>query len=164
VTPRVVRSLLPDYAGATTETEIDLDLQWLEERGYVSLFRERADEQSPEVVCAAKITERGINWLTDSNPPSDVNDHESGEVELPPASAVIAVLLTGEGTAVGTPPGFAMHRAGAQLRQIVVVVPRSWVKGDHSFSITKQDLADMQRNFEKRKNDMIVIDYELASE
>jgi phage I-like protein len=50
------------------------------------------------------------------------------------------------------------------LREIAVAVPGSWVKGDHSFSIKKEDLADMVRNFEKRKNDMIVIDYEHASE
>jgi phage I-like protein len=77
---------------------------------------------------------------------------------------VLAVLLTNEGTAVDTPAGMAMQRPGAQLREIAVAVPGSWVKGDHSFSITKEDLADMARNFEKRKNDMIVIDYEHASE
>jgi phage I-like protein len=76
----------------------------------------------------------------------------------------VAVLLTNEGTPVATPTGMALQRPGAQLRDIAVAVPGSWVKGDHSFSITKQDLADMVRNFEKRKNDMIVIDYEHASE
>jgi len=76
----------------------------------------------------------------------------------------LVVVLTGEGTAVETPAGMAMQRAGAQLREIAVAVPGSWVKGDHSFSIKKEDLADMARNFEKRKNDMIVIDYEHASE
>jgi phage I-like protein len=76
----------------------------------------------------------------------------------------IAVVLTGEGAPVATPSDVVLRAAGTQLREIAVAVPGSWVKCEHSFSITKQDLADMVRNFEKRKNDMIVIDYEHASE
>jgi Mu-like prophage I protein len=76
----------------------------------------------------------------------------------------VAVLLTSPGAPVETPAHTAMHRAGAQLREIAVLVPGTWVKGDHKFSITKHDMADMVRNFAKRKNDMIVIDYEHASE
>jgi phage I-like protein len=92
-------------------------------------------------------------------------DRDSGARTPKPDSQIpIVVLLTGEGTAVGTPTGMAMHRPGAQLREIAVAVPGSWVKGDHSFTIKKEDLADIVRNFEKRKNDMIVIDYEHASE
>lgn len=80
------------------------------------------------------------------------------------SEARIGVLLTNEGAAVETPADITLHRPGTQLREIAVAVPGSWVKGDHSFSITKEDLADMVRNFEKRKNDMLVIDYEHASE
>lgn len=79
-------------------------------------------------------------------------------------SGNLAVLLTNEGTAVETPSDVMLHRHEMRLREIAVAVPGSWVKGDRTFSITKQDLADMARNFEKRKNDMIVIDYEHASE
>ncbi|MGH9358549.1 MAG: phage protease [Terriglobia bacterium] len=76
----------------------------------------------------------------------------------------IPVLLQDLGAPVATPEGVTAHAAAAQLREIAVAVPGSWVKGDHRFSISKEDLDDMARNFEKRKNDMIVIDYEHASE
>jgi phage I-like protein len=76
----------------------------------------------------------------------------------------LVVLLTGAGSPVDTPTDMTLQRPDAQLREIAVAVPGSWVKGDHKFSIKKEDLGDMVRNFEKRKNDMIVIDYEHASE
>ena len=38
------------------------------------------------------------------------------------------------------------------------------MKGGREFSITSDDLEAMARNFEKRKNDQVVIDYEHASE
>ncbi|MGH9397173.1 MAG: phage protease [Terriglobia bacterium] len=75
----------------------------------------------------------------------------------------IPVLLSGLGPAVETPTGAALHRANAQLRELSVAVTGSWVK-DCSFSITADDLRRMVANFEKRKNDMVVIDYEHASE
>jgi phage I-like protein len=84
--------------------------------------------------------------------------------QLPIADCRLTILLTNEGMAVETPAGMVMHRPGAQLREIAVAVPGRWVKDDSSFSITDQDLTDMVRNFGKRKNDMIVIDYEHASE
>jgi phage I-like protein len=93
-----------------------------------------------------------------------MSDQDYATVSGTNGRGTIAVLLTGEGTAVDTPSGMVMHRLGAQLRQIAVAVPGTWVKGDHKFSITKEDLANMARNFGKRKNDMIVIDYEHASE
>ncbi|MGH9445487.1 MAG: phage protease, partial [Terriglobia bacterium] len=80
------------------------------------------------------------------------------------SSLSLAVLLTGAGTAVETPAGIALHGPGTQLREIAIAVPGSWVKGDHSFSISKDDMSDMARNFDKRKNSMIPIDYEHASE
>lgn len=76
----------------------------------------------------------------------------------------IAVLLMDAGIVVKTPSDMALQRPGAQLRELAVAVPGSWVKGDKRFSITQEDLSDMERNFEKRKNDMLVIDYEHASE
>ncbi len=76
----------------------------------------------------------------------------------------IAVLMTGAGAAVETPEGIALHGPSTQLREVAIAVPGSWVKGDHDFSISKEDLSDMVRNFEKRQNGMIPIDYEHASE
>ncbi|MGH9355094.1 MAG: phage protease, partial [Terriglobia bacterium] len=92
-----------------------------------------------------------------------VSGNESDTSHLTPDTC-IAVLMTNEGVAVETPEGMATQRPGAQLREIAVAVLGAWVKGDHSFSISSEDLADMVRNFAKRKNDMIVIDYEHASE
>ncbi len=56
------------------------------------------------------------------------------------------------------------HRAGRELYEIPICVTGSWVKNDREFSITADDLRVMVRNFEKRKNDQVVIDYEHASE
>lgn len=76
----------------------------------------------------------------------------------------IAVLLTGAGQMVDTPPGMATQRPGAQLWEIAVAISGSWVKDGQAFSITVDDISAMVRNFDKRQNDMIVIDYEHASE
>ncbi|MGH9351865.1 MAG: phage protease [Terriglobia bacterium] len=76
----------------------------------------------------------------------------------------IPVLLQDLGAAVATPAGAALHRADAQLREIAIAVTGSWVRNDNPFSITANDLAHMCSNFEKRKNDQVVIDYEHASE
>lgn len=45
-----------------------------------------------------------------------------------------------------------------------VAVCGAWVKNGHMFKITFEDLQRMLLNFEKRKNEMVVIDYEHASE
>lgn len=76
----------------------------------------------------------------------------------------IPVLLQDLGAPATTPDGTALHTAGSQLYEIPVAVTGSWVKDDHAFSITPQDMGMMVRNFEKRKNDQVVIDYEHASE
>ncbi len=76
----------------------------------------------------------------------------------------IPLLLAGLGTAAATPDGVALHRADASLFEIPIAVTGSWVKSDSSFSITDHDLSNMIQNFEKRKNEMVVIDYEHASE
>jgi phage I-like protein len=68
----------------------------------------------------------------------------------------VAVVLAGLGKPIGT-EGKATH-------EIPICVTGTWVKNTHKFSITPGDLAAMVRNFEKRKNDMVVIDYEHASE
>lgn len=63
-------------------------------------------------------------------------------------------------------PGFALPilRQGKELHEVPIAVTGTWVKGDRNFSITRKDLADMVRNFDKRKNEQVVIDYEHASE
>lgn len=50
------------------------------------------------------------------------------------------------------------------LAEIPIAVTGSWVKDGHRFSITKEDLDDIVKNFEGRQNGQIVIDYEHASE
>jgi phage I-like protein len=114
-------------------------------------------------VDAAKV-ER-FEQRTEKNRDSGLGFRDSGTRAPNPESRIsIAVLLTGPGAPVEMPVETAMHGAGAQLREIAVAVPGSWVKGERKFTIKKGDLGDMVRNFGKRKNDMIVIDYEHASE
>lgn len=76
----------------------------------------------------------------------------------------IGILLTSAGEPVETPSGIFLRQTGAQLREIAVAVPGTWVKEGRKFSITQEDMNDMAQNFAKRKNDMLVIDYEHASE
>lgn len=53
---------------------------------------------------------------------------------------------------------------GKELHELAVAPEGSWVKGGRKFSITAADQDAMVRNFEKRKNDAVVVDYEHASE
>ncbi len=53
---------------------------------------------------------------------------------------------------------------GKSLYPLTVCVTGTWVKNGHKFSITAEDLASMAANFQKRKNEQLVIDYEHASE
>jgi len=53
---------------------------------------------------------------------------------------------------------------GKKLFEVPIALTGTWVKSGRTFSITKRDLADMVRNFERRKNDQVVVDYEHASE
>ena len=53
---------------------------------------------------------------------------------------------------------------GKKLFEVPIALTGTWVKSGRTFSITKGDLADMVRNFERRKNDQVVVDYEHASE
>jgi hypothetical protein len=68
----------------------------------------------------------------------------------------LAVCLGGLGT--------EFESSGETLHQIPICVTGTWAKNGHKFSITAEDLAAMVRNFNKRKNSQIVIDYEHASE
>ena len=68
----------------------------------------------------------------------------------------LAVLLAGLGRPI--------EGAGKVTHEIPICVTGTWVKNGHKFSITGADLASMVENFEKRKNDQVVIDYEHASE
>src|SRR6266487_1086082 len=58
----------------------------------------------------------------------------------------------------------AVRRGAQDLYEIPIALTGRWVKGGREFSITSRDLEAMARNFEKRKNDQVVIDYEHASE
>ena len=70
-----------------------------------------------------------------------------------------AVVLAGPGRPIEN------HQSSiGNLHEIPICVTGTWVKNSHKFSITAEDLADMVRNFDKRKNDQVVIDYEHASE
>jgi Mu-like prophage I protein len=60
--------------------------------------------------------------------------------------------------------GPAVRMNGKSLHEIPVAVSGTWVKDGRTFSISPDDLRAMVTNFEKRKNDMVVIDYEHASE
>jgi phage I-like protein len=60
--------------------------------------------------------------------------------------------------------GPAVKLNGKKLNEVPVAVRGTWVKDGRRFSITDQDLQNMVGNFDKRKNEMLVIDYEHASE
>jgi len=60
--------------------------------------------------------------------------------------------------------GTPVQRAGKNLYEVPVAVSGAWVKDGHTFAIRFEDLQTMLRNFEKRRNEMVVIDYEHASE
>ncbi len=120
-----------------------------------------------------KIIERAHKYGIDTSNfekeySSEVRCAESGVNGLPTSDrglrTTLAVLLADAGTAVDTPAGVTLHGPSTQLREIAIAVPGSWHKGDHSFSISKEDMADIVRNFDKRQNGMIPIDYEHASE
>ena len=86
--------------------------------------------------------------------------YKSEGMPLPSESASddgrVAVLLAGLGKAIEV--------AGKATHEIPICLIGTWVKNSHKFSITAEDLADIVRNFEKRKNSQVVIDYEHASE
>ena len=52
----------------------------------------------------------------------------------------------------------------SNLAEIPIAVTGTWVKDGHRFSITKEDLDDICKNFSKRGNGQVVVDYEHASE
>jgi hypothetical protein len=60
--------------------------------------------------------------------------------------------------------GTLVKRDGKNLNEVPVAVCGAWVKDGHTFDIRFEDLQAMLSNFEKRKNEMVVIDYEHASE
>jgi phage I-like protein len=60
--------------------------------------------------------------------------------------------------------GKPIEITGKATHEIPICVTGTWVKNDHKFSITAEDLASMVSNFDKRKNSQVVIDYEHASE
>jgi phage I-like protein len=81
-----------------------------------------------------------------------------------PQAIGFSVVLLDAGVAAVTPEGLKLHAPGAQLREIAVAVPGSFVKAGREFSITPEMIREMEANFAKRKNGQVVIDYEHASE
>jgi hypothetical protein len=95
-------------------------------------------------------SESGGNAAPDSRPPT-------------PALAEgrhLATLLS----ATAKPVTRLVNGAPKQLYEIPIAVVGTWVKRGRKFSITPEDEAAMVRNFRKRKNEQVVIDYEHASE
>lgn len=76
----------------------------------------------------------------------------------------IPVLLRHPGVVTSTPASVTPHCPESQLREITIAVTGAWVKGNNQFLITAKDIARMCANFQKRKNEQIVVDYEHASE
>jgi phage I-like protein len=60
--------------------------------------------------------------------------------------------------------GASVEQHGKTICEIPIAVTGRWVKRGCEFSITLGDLEAMVRNFVKRKNEQVVIDYEHASE
>jgi len=58
----------------------------------------------------------------------------------------------------------ALERGGKAYHEIPVALTGKWMKRGQEFAITPEDLEAMVRNFAKRKNEQVVIDYEHASE
>ncbi|HEV2492162.1 MAG TPA: phage protease [Terriglobia bacterium] len=58
----------------------------------------------------------------------------------------------------------ALERGGKTYHEIPVALTGKWMKRGQEFAITLDDLQAMARNFAKRKNEQVVIDYEHASE
>jgi phage I-like protein len=78
-------------------------------------------------------------------------------IKLPQAEVHMATWLSSVLPEPVSKDGKAMYR-------MPIAVTGSWYKGDHSFSITAEDLRDIVANFNKRHNGMVPIDYEHASE
>lgn len=90
-----------------------------------------------------------------ANQQSEIDRHRAPRIPKPEPRHFACELFSA---------GPRIRQNGRELREIPVVVSGAWVKGGHHFSISSADLQAILRNFEKRKNDMVVIDYEHASE
>jgi phage I-like protein len=80
----------------------------------------------------------------------------NGELRLPTR---FAFVLDGLGRSIAN-----RQSPIGDLYEIPICVTGTWVKSSHKFSITPEDLSAMVRNFDKRKNSQVVVDYEHASE
>jgi phage I-like protein len=110
-----------------------------------------------------KIIERAHKFGIDTSNFEKEYASEEATGNRPQATGFSVVLLDA-GAAAATPEGLDLHAPGAQLREIAVAVPGTFVKGGRDFSITPEMMREMQANFAKRKNGQVVIDYEHASE
>jgi hypothetical protein len=53
---------------------------------------------------------------------------------------------------------------GKQVQNLPIACTGTWFKDGHQFSITDNDLTEIVKNFNNRKNGMVEVDYEHASE
>ncbi len=88
--------------------------------------------------------------------PEETREDERRGVPSAPRVSHFATLLSAK-----IPP---VMRDGKKFYEIPIAVAGSWVKQGQRFSITEHDLQKMVRNFGKRRNEQVVIDYEHASE
>jgi phage I-like protein len=91
---------------------------------------------------------------------NDSRKHRSADPCVTDAAVVVNLTSRVLRLALAEP----IPRDGKELYNIPICVTGCWVKGGRKFSITRDDLVAMVRNFEKRKNEQVVIDYEHASE
>src|SRR3989442_2363702 len=95
-----------------------------------------------------------------SSVPSSVEEGKSRPAGRGGTSPVLILMSSRLRVKLGEP----VVAQGKKLFEVPIALTGTWVKSGRTFSITKGDLADMVRNFESRKNDQVVVDYEHASE
>src|SRR2546427_3203256 len=95
-----------------------------------------------------------------SSVPSSVEEGKSRPAGRGGTSPVLILMSSRLRVKLGEP----VVAQGKKLFEVPIALTGTWVKSGRTFSITKGDLADMVRNFERRKNDQVVVDYEHASE
>src|SRR3989441_7499855 len=95
-----------------------------------------------------------------SSVPSSVEEGKSRPAGCGGTSPVLILMSSRLRVKLGEP----VVAQGKKLFEVPIALTGTWVKSGRTFSITKGDLADMVRNFERRKNDQVVVDYEHASE
>jgi len=126
--------------------------------GYRGNRYEGPDKEKAIEKLKALYRSEGMELPSDASE-SSIRVSQNSELKALNSPRHLAVLLNGPGRPID-------HRRSTtgNLYEVPIAVMGNWVKDGHRFSITLEDLHDMVRNFAKRKNDQVVIDYEHASE